>query len=365
MKQKLRVQRPESVREGASPIRVMIVDDSIVARTVFARMLEKDAFTIVASAANAEQAIQLLAVHKVDIVLLDVEMPGMDGLTALPAILESSDGARVLIVSSACAEGAAASVRALTLGAADTLLKPGAGSFSGSFGGILADKLLRIGRAPRHRDTPSIPVAVSDQVANRTAIECLAIGASTGGPYALTAFFGALPRTFSAPILITQHLPAEFMPYFAAQIQGSTGRITKIATDGARLIPGEILIAPGDGHLRLIRFPDGVRARIDRTPATSGCLPSVDPMFSSCASIFGATAVGVVLTGMGRDGVLGAAELVAAGGEVMAQDAETSVVWGMPGVVAQAGIASAVMPPARLAQRIGQRKFVPSAPKWN
>jgi two-component system chemotaxis response regulator CheB len=343
----------------------MIVDDSIVARTVFARMLNKDAFTIVASAANAGQAIQLLAVHKVDIILLDVEMPGMDGLTALPAILEASDGAHVLIVSSACAEGAAASVKALTLGAADTLLKPGAGSFGGRFGDILTDKLLRIGRAPRNPHVPPVPTAEPDRTINRTAIECLAIGASTGGPYALTAFFGALPRTFSAPILITQHLPAEFMPYFATQIQGIAGRVTKVATDGARLIPGEILIAPGDGHLRLIRFSDGVRARIDRTPAASGCLPSVDPMFASCASVFGATAVGVVLTGMGRDGMLGASELVASGGEVMAQDADTSVVWGMPGVIAQAGLASAVMPPARLAQRIGQRKFVPSVLQWN
>lgn len=344
----------------------MIVDDSIVARTVFSRMLDNDAFTIAATASNAEQAIKLLAVHKVDIILLDVEMPGTDGLTALPGILKASDGARVLIVSSACAEGAAASVKALTLGAADTLLKPGAGSFGGRFAEVLTDRLLRIGRAPRVSDAPapSAPL-VTDQITDRGPIECLAIGASTGGLHALSAFFGALPAAFNAPILITQHLPAEFMPYFATQLAGITGRIAKVATDGARLRPGELLIAPGDAHLRLIRFPDGVRVRLDRKPAASGCLPSVDPMFAACAAMFGAGAVGVVLSGMGRDGALGAAEMVAAGGEILAQDAETSVVWGMPGVVANAGLASAVMPPARIAQRIGHRSRATMAhSKW-
>lgn len=337
------------------PIRVMIVDDSIVARTIFSRMLDDDAFAIVAAASNAGQAIELLAVHKVDIILLDIEMPGMDGLTALPGILEASDGARVLIVSSACDEGASASVKALTLGAADTLLKPAAGSFGARFAEVLTDRLLRIGRAPRASEASATLSPVAEQAIDARAIDCLAIGASTGGLHALFAFFGALPADFDAPILITQHLPAEFMPYFAVQLAGVAGRAAKVATDGARLCPGELLIAPGDAHMRLIRFPDGVRVRLDRTPTPSGHLPSVDPMFASCAAMFGAGAVGVVLSGMGRDGVIGAAELVAVGGEILAQDAETSVVWGMPGAVTNAGLTSAVMPPARIAQRIGRR----------
>ena len=333
----------------------MIVDDSIVARTVFSRMLDNDAFAIVAAASNAEQAIKLLAIHKVDIILLDIEMPGMDGLTALPGILEASDGARVLIVSSACDEGAAATVKALTLGAADTLLKPGAGNFAGRFAEALTDRLLRIGRAPRVSKRAATSPPIAEPINNRGPILCLAIGASTGGLHALSAFFGALPAAFDAPILITQHLPAEFMPYFAVQLAGIAGRAAKVATDGARLRPGELLVAPGDAHLRLIRFPDGVRVRLDRTPAASGCLPSVDAMFAACAAIFGAGAVGVVLSGMGRDGVVGAADLVRAGGEIIAQDAETSVVWGMPGAVTNAGLTSAVMSPARIAQRIGHR----------
>lgn len=347
--------RTDTQRRAQRPVRVLIVDDSIVARTVFTRMLDSPAFEIVAAAGNADHAIELLGIHKVDIILLDVEMPGTDGLTALPRILEASDGARVLIVSSACAEGAAATVKALTLGAADTLLKPGAGSFAGRFGQVLTDRLLRIGHAPSRPPAVAVAAATADSAGSPGPIACLAIGASTGGLHALSAFFRALPATFDAPILVTQHLPAEFMPYFAAQLQDMAGRKATVARDGTRLVPGEMLIAPGEGHLRLIRFPDGIRARIDRSPAASGCMPSVDPMFASCAEIYGAAAVGVVLSGMGRDGSIGAGALVSAGGEILAQDAGTAVVWGMPGAVANAGLAAAVLPPDGIAQRIGRR----------
>lgn len=345
---------------------MLIVDDSIVARTVFTRMLDNQAFEIVAAVGNAEQAIGQLKIHQVDIILLDVEMPGIDGLTALPRILEASDGARVLIVSSACEEGAAATVKALTLGAADTLLKPGAGSFAGRFGQVLIDRLLRIGPAPGPRRASAAIAPIVDPAPERGPVECLAIGASTGGLHALSAFFKALPSDFDAPILVTQHLPAEFMPYFAAQLQDIAGRTALVASDGARLRPGQLLIAPGDAHMGLIRFRDGVRVRLNRTPSASGCMPSVDPMFVACAEMFGAAAVGVVLSGMGRDGLAGAAQLVAAGGEILAQDAETAVVWGMPGVVANAGLASAVLPPARIAQRIGWRTRSGTAGRsWN
>jgi two-component system chemotaxis response regulator CheB len=350
-------QRLDHAAERAKPIRVMIVDDSIVARSVFSRMLDTADFEVAATAANAESAIEQLAVHKVDAILLDIQMPGIDGITALPRILAASDGARVLIVSSACDEGAAATVKALALGAADTLLKPAAGDFAGRFAEKLTDRLLRIGHAPRspERAPAASPPPIAEPASRRGSIECLAIGASTGGIHALSAFFAALPPEFDAPILVTQHLPAEFMPYFAAQLRDIAGRKATVATDGARLCPGELLIAPGDGHLRLIRFRDGVRVKLDRTPSVSGCLPSVDPMFASVAEMFGASAVCVVLSGMGKDGVIGAADVAAAGGEILAQDAATSVVWGMPGAIASAGLASAVMAPARIAQRIGRR----------
>jgi two-component system chemotaxis response regulator CheB len=187
-------------------------------------------------------------------------------------------------------------------------------------------------------------------------IACLGIGASTGGLHALSAFFGALPAGFTAPVLVTQHLPASFMPYFAAQLRDIAGRPTVVAQEGAPLRRGEILVAPGDAHIRLIRSGADVRIRLDRAPVANGCFPSVDPMFEAMAAIYGPTAVGVVLSGMGSDGSAGAAVLAEAGGEILAQDQESSVVWGMPGVVATAGLASAVLPPGRIARYIAARR---------
>lgn len=355
---------PSTVR----PIRVLLVDDSLVARTVLARLLENHPeFEIAGAAPTADQAIVFLGNHDIDIVVLDVEMPGKDGLTALPEILAASDGTRVLIVSSAAEAGASATVRALTLGAADTLLKPTAGNFAGEFAHKFVDALLRIGHAnPRAeriagRASASTrrPLAPTPIVALRPAhsgkIACLAIGASTGGLHALSAFLRQLSSAFKAPILITQHLPPPFMPYFAAQLRDIACRPTSVAKDGAPLVPGEMLVAPGEGHIRLARKGSRVVVQIDPAPAASRCMPSVDPMFEAVGQIYGAEGVGVVLTGMGRDGTIGAGAMVRDGGEILAQDSGTSVVWGMPGSVAQAGLASLVMPPEDLARHVCKR----------
>lgn len=364
----VRVGLPDSGRPAVRPIRVLLVDDSLVARTVLARLLDgRPEFEIAGAAPTADRAIQFLSSNDIDIVVLDVEMPGKDGLTALPEILEASHGARVLIVSSAAEAGASATVRALTLGAADTLLKPTAGNFAGEFSHKFVDALLRIGHANhgvrqgqnRTRDeapraAAAVPI-VALQPTRMGKIACLAIGASTGGLHALSAFLRRLTPEFRAPILITQHLPPPFMPYFAAQLRDIAGRPTSVAADGSPLVPGEMLVAPGEGHIRLARQGARVVVRIDRAPAPSRCMPSVDPMFEAMAEIFGADGVGVVLTGMGRDGTIGAESIVAAGGEILAQDSSSSVVWGMPGSVAQAGLASLVLPPEDLAGHVLQR----------
>ena len=359
----------DSGRTPVRPIRVLLVDDSLVARTVLARLLDnRTEFEIAGAAPTADQAIVFLTTHDIDIVVLDVEMPGKDGLTALPEILEASHGARVLIVSSAAEAGASATVRALTLGAADTLLKPTAGNFAGEFSHKFIDALLRIGHAnhlPADRGTEKLrdaaprPVAPPPIVALRPAktgkISCLAIGASTGGLHALSAFLRRLSPDFTAPILITQHLPPPFMPYFAAQLRDIAKRPTSVAADGTPLVPGQMLVAPGEGHIRLVRNGSRVVVRIDPAPAPTRCMPSVDPMFEAMADVYGAEGVGVVLTGMGRDGTLGAEAMVRAGAEILAQDAATSVVWGMPGSVAQAGLASLVMSPEDLARHVCNR----------
>lgn len=339
----------------------MLVDDSIVARSVIQGILAPHArFRLVTAVATAEQALRALDTSAVDVVLLDLAMPGIDGLTALPEIIQRSGGARVLVVSASAGEGADACVRALTLGAADTLEKPGSG-FADAFAETLVEKIDRLGiaapvQAGQLAPAPSVRRAsVSLAAAVDGPIACLAIGASTGGLHALAGFFAALPPAFDAPILVTQHLPATFMPFFAAQLERMTGRPATVAAEGDPLRRGRILVAPGDAHLTVAHSSAGVRVRLDTAPAPTGCRPSVDPMIASAAAAFGRSAFAVVLSGMGRDGMLGARALADAGGEIAAQDQATSVVWGMPGSVAGAGLAATVGPPAALAARVAAR----------
>lgn len=344
--------RMDLTERGEGPIRVLIVDDSVVARTVLARMLgDRADFEVAGLAGSAAVALAMLAGLRVDIILLDLEMPHVGGLVALPALIERSRGARVLVVSSACAEGASSTLAALSRGAADTLLKPGVTAFAGRFADELADRLRKIARAIGPVQTIEPPLVKPPETTPQR-IDCLAIGASTGGVHALSAFFAALPRDFAAPILVTQHLPAPFMPHFADQLRGMTGRPARIAAPGMLPNPGEILLAPGDAHLTLARTGSVIHVRLERSAVPSGCRPSVDPMLASIGRLFGAGAVGVVLSGMGRDGANGAEHLVAAGGAMLVQDAASSVVWGMPGAIANAGLAQMVAPPADLARRI-------------
>jgi two-component system chemotaxis response regulator CheB len=327
-------------------LKLMIVDDSPVARAVIARMLAAfPDFEIVATAGDAAEALRLLPVTAVDIVLLDVEMPGTSGLEALPQIVRQGRGARVLIVSSFCDGVSDAAVRALAPGAAETLSKPGAEAFGGRFSEVLAGRLRRMGpREAAHAPEPA-PAKLG----------CLAIGASTGGLNAVCALLGALPAKLGAPILITQHLPAVFVPFFARQVEAASGRTVRIAEDRLELRPEEIVLAPGDAHIRLEPKGGRVTVRLDRDSAPSGCVPSVDVMLDSVARAYGPAAVGIMLSGMGRDGLAGSRELVARGGTMMAQDRASCAVWGMPRAVAEAGLASAVLPPAGLGAKVADR----------
>ena len=345
---------------AAKPIRLLIVDDSAVARAVFARMVgDRSEFEIAATVASADAALAFLATHSVDIILLDIEMPGQDGLSAMPALIEAGNGARVLIVSSSAEKGAAASIRAMTLGAADTLAKPGAGAFGGGFAQTLADKLLKIGQAkstPAHETPRPEPLPnLRFRPLGEHRIACLAIGASTGGLHALSDLLRGLPSSFAAPILITQHLPPSFMDIFAMQVEEMAGRPAAVARPGMPLARGRILVAPGDGHLTVEAASGYPRVQITNERTESGCQPSVDPMFASVVDAFGTGALGVVLSGMGRDGLRGAEKMASAGCDILVQDRETSVVWGMPGVVAQAGLACAMLPPFQIADLLVRR----------
>jgi len=349
--------------EGAEPdrrrIRLMIVDDSMVARAVLSRMVESDrTFEIAAVAGTAEDAIDALHSVKVDIVLLDLEMPGEGGLKMIPKILEAAAGARVMIVSSVADEGAAQTVAALALGAADAMPKPGTGKFNGRFAEVLLSKLRAIGFADDERPLAE-PIRLQGfgplRAMSPNPIGILAIGASTGGIHAIAALFQALPPKIGVPILVTQHLPSPFMPVFARQLGIAARREALVAEDGTKLLPDRIIIAPGDAHLAIESSDRGHFVRLSRERAASGCLPSVDPMFASAGAEFGDGAVGVILTGMGRDGTQGASRLVACGGSVLAQDEATCAVWGMPRSVIEAGLACAVMTPEKMGRRIASR----------
>jgi len=352
--------RFSATRPSRRPIRLLIVDDSVIARAVLSRMIESDpAFEISGVAGSGEAAIEALGEVRVDVVLLDLEMPGAGGLKLLPRIIRAAAGAKVMIVSSLAEEGAEETVAALAQGAADTLPKPGTGRFNGRFSEILLSRLKALGYASTAQPGASRPPDASVNVLLRPMpadpIDVLAIGASTGGIHALGVLFQSLPAKIGVPILVTQHLPVPFVPVFARQLALAAKRETLVAEDGMRLLPDRIILAPGDSHLTVDSSGDSPVVALRAGRSASGCMPSLDPMFASVAATFGCGALGVVLTGMGRDGVEGAMRLVATGGSVIAQDEASSAVWGMPRAVLDAGLACAVMPPDKIARRIASR----------
>ncbi|WP_298301335.1 chemotaxis-specific protein-glutamate methyltransferase CheB [uncultured Erythrobacter sp.] len=350
-------------------IRVMIVDDSLTVRTIFRRMVESEtSMEIAGTASSGERAIAQIKDEPADVVLLDLEMPGMGGLDALPALLDASPGTQILVVSSLTEDGAEATIKALSGGAADTLQKPRPGGFTEEYRSQLLGKIKALGRAPKladgstqsdhkvaeaetTKDQPAeFHAPLNDRPTKRP--DVIAIGASTGGIHALNLMLRELSSQCSLPILITQHLPSNFIPVFARQIEVASGRPTKIAEDGIEIRRGEIAIAAGHGHMCVRRIAGRLVVRTSSEPTSSGCLPSVDPMLRSLAKSCDGRVLAILLSGMGRDGFEGAEELVESGGAVWAQDAKTCAVWGMPGAVAKGGLASMIAPPEKLGQSI-------------
>ena len=344
----------EGTRQRTDPVRVLVVDDSPTVRAVFARLIgDESDLEVAATAESAEGALATLVQSAPDVILLDLDMPGMGGLDAIPRMIELSMPARILVVSSLTVRGAEHTLAALSLGAADTLAKPRPGQFDKEYRATLLRKIRLLGRVARRARVKASTPEQALRPPAKVAPHLLAIGASTGGIHALGQLLGSLTPKVTMPILVTQHLPGSFMDPFVRQLRAASGRGAVVAHEGMAVLPGQIIVAPGDAHITVAASAQGPAViRLEDGPMPSGCRPSVDPMFSSCASLYGAHAMGVVLSGMGRDGADGAARIVAAGGTILAQDAASSAVWGMPGAVAAAGLASAVLPPDQIAARI-------------
>jgi two-component system chemotaxis response regulator CheB len=348
------------------PIRVMVVDDSAVVRGLVSRWIGEDpGLEVVARHPNGKLAVDDVAKSAPDIVLLDIDMPVMDGLTTLPLLLRARPGLRVLMVSTLTKRNAEISFKALSLGAIDYVPKPDSNrdiTIEPEFRREVIEKIKVLGRsgwrsapAAWRRDqavgTPQHERRPFSLVPPRV----IAIGSSTGGPQALGTLLGSLaPALSRVAVLVAQHMPPMFTTVLAERLARATGREAREGKDGEKLKPGAIFIAPGDHHMT-IGARDGPTLRVSSgPPPVNFCRPAIDPMFASVASIFGPAALGIVLTGMGSDGVAGAGAIVNAGGSIIAQDEASSVVWGMPGAAVSAGLCAAVLPPAEIALTVSK-----------
>ena len=328
-------------------IRVMLVDDSQVARSIFSRLLSGgDELVVVAEASDSAEALAQLRTIEVDVVLLDIEMPKRSGLEALPEIMLAANGARIIVVSSFVQENGPAAIQALSLGACDTLAKPGRTGFGGGFSERLVEKVTRLGRSGRKLCHPHFSRLDPFELSKP---ECIAIGASTGGIPVIYQLIQSLDPQLDCPIFIVQHLPDAFMDFFARQLTSYTSRNVSVATAGAKVQARHIYVAPGAAHL-VCRRANG-KVYLDHVShySSSRYCPSVDALFASVADVYGQGALAIVLSGMGNDGVAGARQLSAKNATIFAQDPESSVVWGMPGAIARENLATAILSPVELA----------------
>jgi two-component system chemotaxis response regulator CheB len=353
-----------SMAAAPAPIRVMVVDDSAIVRGLITRTLKSDPrIEVTASCSNGEMAVTQAAKKDLDVIILDIEMPVMDGLAALPKLQQSNPQARIIMASTLTQRNAGVSLKALALGAADYIAKPTTDRLNATedFHRELIQKVIALGQ----RKKPAQPAAASPRPSEKLQLphlrggvmrrpRIIAIGSSTGGPQALLNLLGALPASVSCPIVIAQHMPATFTTVLAQHIGRASGRPSAEAAHGMEIRPGHVYLAPGDYHFQLLREGTVCVARLSQTAPENFCRPSVNPLFRSVAQTFGAESCAVMLTGMGSDGCEGAKIMAAAGAPIIAQDEATSVVWGMPGAVAQAGICSAILPLPQIAGHLAQ-----------
>jgi two-component system chemotaxis response regulator CheB len=347
----------------------MVCDDSATIRGAIVRMLQTDpAIQVVARATNGKMAVEELARTQVDVVVLDIEMPVLDGLAALPLLLKADPQLRVIMASTLTTRGADIALCALRLGAADYVPKPTSIGPSGdeTFRRDLIEKVKGLARLRRRTAAASASASVSAVRTGRSSpppalrllpaaslpARLLAIGSSTGGPQALFTLVQGLGDTLSVPVVLTQHMPRTFTPILAEHISKLRGLPCAEAQHGELLRAGRIYLAPGDRHLLIERAAGGLQAQLSEDPPENFCRPSVDPMLRSATAACDGRVLVAMLTGMGHDGLAGTRRVIDAGGTAIAQDEATSVVWGMPGAVAQAGLCHAVLPLSDIASKL-------------
>ncbi len=346
----------------AASIRVMLCDDSATVRGIMTRLLDAEPdFKVVAAARDGAQAIATLQAmppeQRPQLVLLDLEMPVMDGMTALPHLLKLRPAPTVIVASALTQRGAAAAMAALRAGAADYVPKPtaaGGGIADPAFRNELLAKLRGWARMRRTASATPAPAPRNTALHLARPPRAIGIGSSTGGPQALALLVRHLPRGMAVPLVVVQHMPAGFTTMLADHLNRLGGPPAAEARDGEPLLPGRLYVAPGDRHLLVEAQPGGLKAVLSDAPPENFCRPAVDPMLRTLSAATDGRVLAVMLTGMGQDGLLGCRAVAAAGGAVIAQDEASSVVWGMPGAVAKAGLAKWQGPPDALAGQIRQ-----------
>ncbi|HEY0236846.1 MAG TPA: chemotaxis response regulator protein-glutamate methylesterase [Afipia sp.] len=360
------------------PLRVMVVDDSAVIRGLISRWIEAEPDMIVSgSVRTGLDAVNQVERVNPDVVVLDIEMPDMDGIAALPLLLAKKRDLIVIMASTLTRRNAEISLKALSLGASDYIPKPESTRESGAAEIFKRDLILKVRQfgarlsrgavlAPARSPSvaargalhiplhvPSVPAKYTLRPFNPGLPRVLLIGSSTGGPQALFSVAAGLGTIIDrVPVLVTQHMPPTFTTILAEHLARAANRPVREAVNGEAVKAGRIYLAPGGFHMRVARHGKEAVIALDDGPQINFCRPAVDPLFTSAIDVWQGNILALILTGMGSDGMRGGKDIVSAGGNIIAQDEATSVVWGMPGSAANAGICAAVLPLDQIAQKV-------------
>lgn len=349
-----------------SKIRVLIVDDSVVVRRIVSDVLMADAeLEVVGTAANGRIALAKIPQLNPDVITLDVEMPEMDGLETVAAVRKQYPRLPVIMFSTLTQRGASTTLDALTLGASDYVTKPANVGSVAAAQQSLREQLIPKIKALCNKPSASIPKLVphrTDSVRTQvrsvtpaSVIDIVAVGVSTGGPNALADLLKRLPADFPVPIVIVQHMPPVFTRLLADRLSSLSHLSVCEATPGQEVCAGWVYVAPGNYHMTVKRVGTSTRIATNQEQPENSCRPAVDVLFRSVVDVYGAACLGVIMTGMGQDGLRGCEQIREAGGQIISQDEETSVVWGMPGFVAKAGLSHQVLPLNEIAAEILRR----------